>query len=267
MQAITQHQVQAFVTEELNLKKFATANRCRDVMCVFEKLMFHKMFRSWNQWQSFLLHRYFRLFQDVESLHFHHLHLKKVGGKWLYSMGEITNKTWCTSCSGNTDALPVSANKLKPILADAYIILVEMWDLDEKPQPGASGSSMFHNMVMIQQKGKLVCIPFDQQAGEWARQVPLRMLFTEDIKSIHVTEYNFPFKPLLWFHAAVTLNKSIVNSLLVDSTGDIGGTAFFEMHLIDALVAMSDPTEQVVAFAEERLAFAHKHMSKYTPLH
>lgn len=48
---------------------------------------------------------------------------------------------------------------------------------------------------------------------------------------------------------------------------DVSGTAFFELHLVDALVRDGEPLEEfLLQFAEERVNFAHAHMDAYAPL-
>ena len=82
---------------------------------------------------------------------------------------------------------------------------------------------------------------------------------------IKVQQHEYPFLPLLWFHVAAVKKEDVIQSLLQDFS-DISGTAFFEMHLVDALVAVDEPMEQVSKFAEERIAFAHRNMPMYQPL-
>ena len=271
-------EVTQFVAKYLNIQKFATQNRCMDVTCIFQKLMFHKVFRVWNQWQSFLLHRYFSLFQDEStSITFQHIHMKNVGTdvtKWVYSRAEVNPFHWRSSPTDiskhiQQEALGMTSraeSSMETNPSHTNVFLVEMWQ-GRKHSLGNGGPSMFHNLVIIQNQSKMVCIPFDEQAFTWAHDAPLEKLFHQVPGSMQkkVHPHDFPFLPLLWFHVAVLEHKDIVKSVEQDFK-EKSGMAFFEMHLVDALVAVQEPMEQLKAFADERIAFAHNHMTPYRVL-
>ena len=117
----------------------------------------------------------------------------------------------------------------------------------------------------------MVCIPFDQQAAQWAEALPLERLIPRNGNAgmtitKHVHKHDFPFLPLLWFHVALTRKDKDIMASLSRPIQDVGGTAFFEMHLVDALVRASDNMDYMLEFSEERINFARKHMARYSAL-
>ena len=94
--------VDAFVQKNLTLTSFAQRNRCKDLTCVYQKLVCHKMYRDCNCWQSFLLHRYFWNVQHTSQgngLNVHHMQMKQVISRqgspiWVYSWGRMSPSTW-----------------------------------------------------------------------------------------------------------------------------------------------------------------------------
>ena len=106
----------------------------------------------------------------------------------------------------------------------------------------------------------MVCIPFDKQAEEWARELPIQNN-VEKGATMFVHDAAFPYLPLLWFHVALHKGADVLSSVRNDHQ-DVTGTAFFELHLVDALVRREDIVGYVMQFAEERVEFTRS-MSRY----
>lgn len=158
-QMLSQKDVEEYVDGHLNLSTFAKSNKCQDqdIMCVFQKLMCHKMFRHWNQWQSLLLHRYFWNMQLVETrpVVVRHMHLKKrmrrdadTGGDWMFSWGNMTPDTWPVTNAPSEQSTKLFEDSSAPVGEEpVIIILAELWEdhgalpkkrcsMDEDGRPG-----------------------------------------------------------------------------------------------------------------------------------
>ena len=286
---MNQRDVDQYVDNHLDVSVFAQQNKCQDIMCVFQKLMTHKVFRNWNQWQSLLLHRYFWNMQlggvKKANVNIYHVQLKNFltsrgdgNDNWVFSRGEMRPDKWHIQDVDLRKDL--FSTKTRERNAPTTVMVVEMWQ-EVKPtgkrrrcarEPGGEHNSAawFHNLVLVHQQNKIVCIPFHKQALEWAETLPLEKLLPNQrgaptTKFVHRPDY--PFLPLLWFHVAMQTGKQ--NQLMTSLTQDIhdvGGTAFFELHLVDALVRPSETMESLLQFSEERVSFAHEHMQRYQPL-
>ena len=287
--ALTQSDIDHYVENHLDVSVLAKANRCKDIMCVFQKLMCHKLFRTWNQWQSLLIHRYFwniQLGSKPSNMVVKHVQLKNTryrgeDGKWVFALGDMTPEKW-----------QVKDVELRPDLFErekgsefefgSYptinVFIVEMWkEVKEKGRKRCArdadtnhnSAAWFHNLVMIEQDNTIVCIPFDEQAKAWADELPLERIVRPeakmDRKIVHRPDY--PFLPILWFHVAIQQRKEAqVAKSLEGDIGDVGGVAFFELHMVDALVKQTETMAYLVQFADERTEFAHQHMGRYQVL-
>lgn len=168
--SLTQSAIDIFVDDHLGVSAFAQANRCRDLVCMGRKVIYHRCFRNWNQWQSLLLHRYFWNLLSVlvpkeqarSLLSIHHVHLKRSpGGKWVRSRGTMSAENWrpCASAVDNTTALfdlqPIGGSSPDPVT----VFLAEMWEEENgtgrrgtcvRDAQGRHSAAWFHNLVLIQ---------------------------------------------------------------------------------------------------------------------
>jgi hypothetical protein len=285
---LTQADVDQYVDDHLDVSVLAKANQCKDIMCVFQKLMCHKVFRNWNQWQSLLLHRYFWNMQlgaghsnmSIQHVQLKHTRKRGSNGKWVFSQGEMMPSSWHVQdldIREDLFAQKEESNRSEDV-PDINVLVVEMWmevrnglrkRCARDGDGGRTSAAWFHNLVIIQQEDNLVCIPFDKQAEEWAKDLPLERMIrrgaTKITKFVHRPDY--PFLPLLWFHVAVQQGKQAqIAASLQKEIRDVGGTAFFELHLVDALVKPGETMEYLLQFADERATFAHNHMTPYQDL-
>ena len=126
-----QRHVDEYVNQNLNLTQFAQRNRCADLTCIFQKLVYHKVYRGMNYWQSFLLHRYFWNVQHTpqgSGLNVHHMQLKKIVRKgdnpiptWVYADSVMSPATWIVS-GENPSPEPNRENTFNHII----VVLAEM---------------------------------------------------------------------------------------------------------------------------------------------
>ena len=265
-----EHIVSDFVEENLNLHVFATENKCQDITCIFQKLMFHKMFRHWNQWQSLILHRYFKLLMktgNAQSLHFRHLQLKQLrDGRWVYSWAAITATNWTDDISEPPKSRAFTTVDMDGNYTDhesdtVCVVIAEIW-VESKQSMGPKD---FHNVVIVHNGEDIICIPFDAEATKMVNMAPLHALFQKPRQTPIVHQHEYPFMPLLWFHVAVMKKESVMDALK-QRPQYISGTAFFEMHLVDALIDVNEPIKHLAMFARERERFAHKYMGRYAVL-
>ena len=265
--------VSKYVRQNLNLEVFATENRCKDITCIFQKLMFHKMFRHWNQWQSLILHRYFTLLMTTgnaqEELQFRHLQLKQLNdGRWVFSWAQLTKTNWTNDITEAPQSrafvtLNMDGNYSSKESETVCVVIAEIW----KESDQSVGPKDFHNVVIVHDGEDIICIPFDAEATKMIDIAPLHALFQKPKSTpmrVHACDY--PFMPLLWFHVAV-MTKHPVMEALKQTSQDVSGTAFFEMHLVDALIHVDEPIKHLATFAREREQFASKHMGRYALLH
>ena len=260
-----------YVNDHLNLHVFATENKCQDITCIFQKLMFHKMFRNWNQWQSLILHRYFKLLMttgNAQSLHFRHLQLKQLrDGRWVFAWAQLTERNWTDDISEAPTSRAFTTLNMDGNFTDhesdtVCVVIAEIW-MESKQSMGPKD---FHNVVIVHDGEDTICIPFDAEATRMVNIAPLHALFGKPRHApMMVHQCDYPFMPLLWFHVAVMKKQSVMDALK-ERPQHISGTAFFEMHLVDALIHVNEPIKHLAMFARERERFANKYMGRYALL-
>lgn len=232
------HKVQTYLDCALGEDPFPSmTERCQTAHCLANKLAVHSVYRDYNVYISFFLHRFIR-FVEMQM----HDQTVRAGYSIVQEYPNGTGQQWQF-----TRDQPMADRGPEPDLL--YLYHVEIIT-PSHPDMG------YGSALLIAQGSAALVIPFDKIVIQPCSVVPWHEMVPATDAKAEVMVVDNPMLALLWLHAALHMGGDVIPTLKQQSRTELNGMAMYELQLTDILVPNGPITDILSQYEQERVDHA-----------
>ena len=236
----------------------SVTQRCQTASCLANKLAVHSVYREYNVYISFFLHRFIRFVEmqmhDQRKDQMVHVSLVRSGYSIVQEYTNGMGQQWqFTRDQPMADRVTMQSPE-----PDLHLYHMEIIT-PSHPELG------YGSALLIAQRTAALIIPFDKIVTQACYMIPWHEMVwqvTDDAKVIpkdamvDVLALDNPMLSLLWLHAALHLGGDVITTVKQQSHTELNGMAMYELQLTDMLVPHGPINDILAQYEQERVDHA-----------